>query len=332
MAQPVGDARPASPARTLASKAATATFAGVAGTAMSVREAKELRKTRAGLGYGLTAYTMWGVFPIYFRALTHVSPWVILGHRILWSAVFLSVIVSLRREWPLLLPVVREQRNLLLLAAGGVLIAVNWLVFIHAVVTGQLLESSLGYFVDPLFSVALGMVFLHERLRRWQWVAVAIAGLAVANLTFRGERIPWIALSLAGSFGLYRTGSEKGGHQYAARAAGGDNGLAAGRSRGTDVFADKPAKSRPPRAAVFPRSHYGDTAAAFWGGAAAVAALNRWLPAIRRSHAPISGGDRSLPTAGSRQARQLRFVLGRHRHVCGGFSKTRTTQQVARPE
>ncbi|MBP9902266.1 MAG: EamA family transporter RarD, partial [Verrucomicrobia bacterium] len=203
MAQPVGDARPASPARTLASKVATATFAGVAGTAMSVREAKELRKTRAGLGYGLTAYTMWGVFPIYFRALTHVSPWVILGHRILWSAVFLSVIVSLRREWPLLLPVVRERRNLLLLAAGGVLIAVNWLVFIHAVVTGQLLESSLGYFINPLFSVALGMVFLHERLRRWQWVAVAIAGLAVANLTFRGERIPWIALSLAGSFGLY---------------------------------------------------------------------------------------------------------------------------------
>ncbi len=168
-----------------------------------MKETTEQRKTRAGLGYGLAAYTMWGVFPIYFRALTHVSPWVIVGHRIIWSAVFLSIIVSLRREWPLLLPVVRQRRNLWLLAAGGVLIAVNWLVFIHSVVTRQVLESSLGYFINPLFSIALGMVFLHERLRRWQWVAVGIAGVAVANLTFRSERIPWIALTLAVSFGLY---------------------------------------------------------------------------------------------------------------------------------
>lgn len=168
-----------------------------------MKETTEQRKARAGLGYGLAAYTMWGVFPIYFRALTHVSPWVIVSHRIIWSAVFLSVIVSVRREWPLLLPVVRQRRNLWLLAAGGVLIAVNWLVFIHSVVTRQVLESSLGYFINPLFSIALGMVFLHERLRRWQWVAVGIAGVAVANLTFRSERIPWIALTLAVSFGLY---------------------------------------------------------------------------------------------------------------------------------
>lgn len=146
---------------------------------------------------------MWGVFPLYFRALTHVSPWVILGHRILWSVVFLSIIVSFRREWPLVWPVVRQPRNLLLLAAGGILIAINWLVFVYAVVTGHVLECSLGYFINPLFSVALGMVFLRERLRPWQWLAVVIAGIAVANLAFRGERIPWIALSLAVSFGLY---------------------------------------------------------------------------------------------------------------------------------
>lgn len=146
---------------------------------------------------------MWGIFPLYFRALTHVSPWVILGHRILWSAVFLGMIVSFRREWPQVLPVVRQPRSLLLLALGGVLIAINWLVFVYAVVTGHVLESSLGYFINPLFSVALGMVFLRERLRPWQWAAVFIAGTAVANLAFRGERIPWIALSLAGSFGLY---------------------------------------------------------------------------------------------------------------------------------
>ena len=146
---------------------------------------------------------MWGVFPLYFRALTHVSPWVILGHRILWSAIFLAIVISIRREWSFVLPVVRQPRSLLLLAAGGVLIAVNWLVFVYAVVTGHVLEASLGYFINPLFSVALGMFFLRERLRPWQWVAVVIAIVAVANLTFRGERIPWIALSLAGSFGLY---------------------------------------------------------------------------------------------------------------------------------
>lgn len=169
----------------------------------SDRAAAEQRGTRAGFGYGLAAYTMWGVFPLYFRALTHVSPWVILGHRILWSAIFLAIVISIRREWSFVLPVVRQPRSLLLLAAGGVLIAVNWLVFVYAVVTGHVLEAGLGYFINPLFSVALGMFFLRERLRPWQWVAVVIAIVAVANLTFRGERIPWIALSLAGSFGLY---------------------------------------------------------------------------------------------------------------------------------
>lgn len=175
----------------------------MAETESKASEGIKLRETRAGLGYGLAAYTMWGVFPLYFRALTHVSPWVIIGHRILWSAIFLALVISIRREWSLVLPVVRQPRSLLLLALGGVLIAVNWLVFVYAVVTGHVLEASLGYFINPLFSIVLGMVFLRERLRPWQWVAVVIAGVAVANLTFRGERIPWIALSLAVSFGLY---------------------------------------------------------------------------------------------------------------------------------
>lgn len=146
---------------------------------------------------------MWGVFPLYFRALAHVSPWVIVCHRILWSAVFLGLIVTVRREWSQLKPVVQAGRNVRMLAAGGVLIAANWLIFIYSVTTNQLLESSLGYFINPLLSVALGLVFLGERLRRWQWVAVVIAAGAVLNLTIRGGRIPWIALSLAGTFGCY---------------------------------------------------------------------------------------------------------------------------------
>ncbi len=96
---------------TLAGRDSTVRFGVVAGTESSVSEAIEQRKTRAGFGYGLAAYTMWGVFPLYFRTLTHVSPWVIIGHRILWSALFLSVVVSIRREWPLVLPVVRQPRR-----------------------------------------------------------------------------------------------------------------------------------------------------------------------------------------------------------------------------
>jgi len=151
----------------------------------------------------LMAYVMWGVFPLYFRALAQVSPWIIVCHRIVWSAVFLGLIVTGQREWSRLKPVVQDRRSLRMLAAGGVLIAANWLIFIYAVTTNQLLESSLGYFINPLLLVALGYVFLGERLRRWQWVAAAIAAVAVLNLTLRGGRMPWIALSLAGTFGCY---------------------------------------------------------------------------------------------------------------------------------
>lgn len=149
------------------------------------------------------AYVMWGVFPLYFRVLAHVSPWTIVCHRILWSAVFLGLIITVQHEWPQLTPVVRVGRNLRMLAAGGVLIAANWLIFIYAVTTDQLLESSLGYFINPLLSVALGLIFLGERLRRWQWAAVVIAAAGVLNLALHSRHMPWIAVSLAGTFGCY---------------------------------------------------------------------------------------------------------------------------------
>lgn len=161
------------------------------------------REARTGLLYGFTAYTMWGVFPLYFKTLAHVSPWRIVCHRILWSALFLGIILAIRNEWRRLGPAVRQAHSLRLLAAGGVLIALNWLIFIYAVTTSQVLEASLGYFINPLLSVALGLIFLRERLRRGQWVAVVIAAMAVVNLAWRGEKLPWIALALAGTFGLY---------------------------------------------------------------------------------------------------------------------------------
>jgi chloramphenicol-sensitive protein RarD len=161
------------------------------------------RSSRAGLAYGFAAYSMWGVFPLYFHILSAVAPWIVLCHRIFWSVLFLSLVVTVRGEWKALRPILRSRRNVLFLATGGVLIALNWLIFIYAVGSHQVVETSLGYFINPLLSIALGMVFLRERLRRWQWVAVLIAGVAVGNLALRGTGFPWIAVSLAGSFGFY---------------------------------------------------------------------------------------------------------------------------------
>jgi chloramphenicol-sensitive protein RarD len=153
--------------------------------------------------YGLGAYTIWGFLPLYFHALSHVSPLLILCHRVFWSALFLTLVVSIRGEWKLIWPVLGRPRNLLLLSAGAVLIALNWLIFIYAVTSDQLLQASLGYFINPLLSIALGMLFLREQLRGWQWLAVAIAATAVLNLALRGHGLPWIAVSLAASFGFY---------------------------------------------------------------------------------------------------------------------------------
>lgn len=160
-------------------------------------------RSGSGLASGLGAYTLWGVFPIYFHAVAHVPPLVVLCHRVLWSALFLGLVISFRQEWRPIVRVVSTRRNLLLLSAGALLIALNWLIFIYAVGSGQTLQASLGYFINPLFSIALGMCFLGERLRQWQWLAVLIVTGAVMNLAVRGNGFPWIAVSLAISFGLY---------------------------------------------------------------------------------------------------------------------------------
>jgi chloramphenicol-sensitive protein RarD len=176
---------------------------------MSIRIAADVSMSntrsgaRAGLLYGLSAYLIWGFIPLYFRAVGEVQPLIILCHRILWSALFIGIVVSCRREWPAIWPIVRSPRNLRLLSLGAVLVALNWLLFIYAVSTHQLLQASLGYFINPLLSIALGMFFLRERLRGWQWLAVGMAVLAVLNLALRGAGFPWLAVSLAGSFGFY---------------------------------------------------------------------------------------------------------------------------------
>lgn len=167
------------------------------------KTAKGGRNATAGLFYGIGAYTIWGFIPLYFRAVGQVPPLVILCHRILWSAVFMTAVISVSGGWSRIAILVRDLRKVQLLCVGAILIALNWLIFIYAVATHQLLQASLGYFINPLLSIALGMLFLHERLRRLQWVAVLIALGGVLNLAVRGAGVPWIAISLAGTFGFY---------------------------------------------------------------------------------------------------------------------------------
>jgi chloramphenicol-sensitive protein RarD len=156
-----------------------------------------------GVLYGVGAYGLWGVFPLYFRLLERSSALEVVAHRVLWSlAVCLGVVAS-TRGWRDLGATLAIPRRVLALGVGAVLLAVNWGVYIYAVNSGQVLEASLGYYINPLITVLLGVLVLHERLRAWQWGAVGLGALAVAVLTVAYGRPPLIALTLAVSFGLY---------------------------------------------------------------------------------------------------------------------------------
>ena len=164
---------------------------------------KGMTQSQKGLLYGLAAYGLWGLVPLYFKALARVPPAEVLAHRIIWSVVFLAALVSLGGRWPELVRCLRSGKILAALLTSTLLIAVNWFVFIYGVASGQLVEASLGYFINPLVSVLLGMAFLGERLRVGQLLALALAALGVVILAVATGRLPWIALTLATSFGLY---------------------------------------------------------------------------------------------------------------------------------
>jgi len=158
---------------------------------------------RQGVLLGITAYMIWGSFPVFFKALEGATPIEIVCHRITWSAAFLFVLVSARRQLPKIWGSVLDRSILLTLCGSTLLIATNWLVFLFAIQRGEVLQSSLGYFMTPLVSVFLGFVFLRERLTFWQSTSVLFAFVGVLNLTFYQGQFPWIALTLAISFSLY---------------------------------------------------------------------------------------------------------------------------------
>lgn len=157
---------------------------------------------RRGLAFSIGAYAIWGVLPLYFHILTGVPALQVLAHRVVWSVLLLILLVLALKRGGAVLAAARGKTLLLLVASAG-LIAVNWLVYIWAVQHGHVLEASLGYFINPLVNVALGMAVLGERLRKWQGVAIAIAGLGVAAMALSGGGSVWISLVLAISFGLY---------------------------------------------------------------------------------------------------------------------------------
>jgi chloramphenicol-sensitive protein RarD len=158
---------------------------------------------RIGIGAGLGAYVLWGVFPLYFPLLEPAGGLEIVAHRIVWSLLFVGLLLTVRRNWRQVRAAATHLRSLLVLAVAAVLIAANWLVYVYAVNSGHVVEASLGYFINPLVSVVLGVFVFRERLRRLQWVAVGIAVVAVGVLTADYGQPPWIALALAVSFGLY---------------------------------------------------------------------------------------------------------------------------------
>jgi chloramphenicol-sensitive protein RarD len=162
-----------------------------------------LTEQRTGVLAGFSAYALWGVFPLVFRLLDEVSAVEILFHRIAWSLVVVLGVLAVQRRFPELVTLVRHRRSLQRLALAAVFISVNWLTYIWAVNTGHVVDAALGYYVNPLFTVALGVVVLHERLRPAQKVALGFGLASVVVLTVANGRVPWIALVLAGSFGMY---------------------------------------------------------------------------------------------------------------------------------
>lgn len=162
-----------------------------------------MSEQRRGLVFGVSAYLLWGLFPLYWGLLEPSGPLEILAHRIVWSLVFVLGVLAVLRRWTWLRSLPSRRRSLGLLVVAAVLLGANWYVYIYGVNSGQVVETSLGYFINPLVAILLGVVVLRERLRTTQWTALGLGALAVAVLAVDYGRLPWIAIVLAFSFGTY---------------------------------------------------------------------------------------------------------------------------------
>lgn len=164
---------------------------------------KPLNDTTKGVVYGLGAYTLWGSFPLYFVLFKGIPSWEVLIHRVIWSCLFLALVISILKRWPPVAAALRQPRRLGYVLGCAVFIALNWGIYIYAVETRHVLQASLGYFLTPLVNVAMGLLILGERISRLQAAAVGLAAVAILYQLFLLGELPWITLVLAFSFGTY---------------------------------------------------------------------------------------------------------------------------------
>jgi chloramphenicol-sensitive protein RarD len=156
-----------------------------------------------GIVHAFAAYFIWGLVPIYWKLLKHIPATQLIGHRIVWSFILLAAIIFIGRKWFELRPAISDRKVVLIYSVAAVLCGFNWFIYVWAVTSGHIVESSLGYFINPLLSVFLGVVFFRERLRLFQWISIGLAAGGVGYLTVVYGRLPWIALGLAFTFGFY---------------------------------------------------------------------------------------------------------------------------------
>lgn len=173
------------------------------GTIRARNAAAEARERTLGGFFAFGAYLLWGFLPLYFLLLAPTGPWELVAWRILLSLAFCALLLTVMRAWPRLVAVLRQPRVVGLTVIAGILIYINWQVFIYGALTGHVIETSLGYFINPIATVLLAVLVLRERLRPTQWVAIGIAAAAVLVIVIGYGTFPWIALTLAASFGVY---------------------------------------------------------------------------------------------------------------------------------
>jgi chloramphenicol-sensitive protein RarD len=161
------------------------------------------RAGRAGVIYAIAAYSLWGILPIYWKAMKQIPAGEILAHRIFWSFLLLMAVIGFTKKWTEFKKAFSGFKSIVAIFLGSILISINWLIYIWAVNNNHIVEASLGYYINPLFTILLGIVVLRERPDVWQIVAIALAGVGVGFLTLQYGEFPWVALSLAISFGLY---------------------------------------------------------------------------------------------------------------------------------
>jgi chloramphenicol-sensitive protein RarD len=165
--------------------------------------ASNLKDDRTGMFYASLAFISWGILPIYWHYMEQVPALQILAHRFVWSFVFVAIIITIRKQWHLIKEVLLNKKTLLFVLAGSIFMSFNWFIYIWSVTNNHVIEASLGYYINPLISIAFGMLFLKERLNRWQTVALSLAFTSVIILSINYGQIPWVSISLALTFALY---------------------------------------------------------------------------------------------------------------------------------